>query len=291
MSAEAGFEYLDGDIENEGDAMEGDVVIITGCSTGIGRDLAEKLTARGYQVVATARRKETIRDLSAALRLEMDVAEQASVDAAVSETLARLGRIDFLVNNAGHSVRAAVEDIDEASAREMFDVNLWGLIRATKAVLPHMRERKAGRIIHVGSVVGKFTMPVNGAYSASKRAVEAIADAMRIELMPFGIPVALIEPGTIDTKFMQSSIAKSRDRFDDAGSPYAGLYDRFRAMSAQPARRGAAPEKVSRVIIEAMEAKRPKARYLAAVSPMYRIILASSDRLRDAMMAKTFLGT
>jgi NAD(P)-dependent dehydrogenase (short-subunit alcohol dehydrogenase family) len=269
--------------------MKEDVVIITGCSTGIGRDLAERLSARGYRVVATARRLDAIEDIPAALHLELDVTDQASVDAAVSQTLERLGRIDFLVNNAGHSVRAAIEDMDETLSREMFEVNFWGLIRVSKAVLPHMRARKAGRIIHVGSVVGKFTMPVNGAYSASKHAVEAVSNAMRIELKPFNVAVVLIEPGTIDTRFMSSSISKSREQFDDSDSPYAGIYERFRAMSARPARRGAPPEKVSRVIIRAMEAGRPKARYLAAVSPLYRAILSMNDRLRDGFMTRAFI--
>jgi NAD(P)-dependent dehydrogenase (short-subunit alcohol dehydrogenase family) len=269
--------------------MKEDVVIITGCSAGIGRDLAERLSARGYRVVATARRLETIEDLPAALHLELDVTDQASVDAAVSRTLASLGRIDFLINNAGHSVRAAIEDMDEKLSREMFDVNFWGLIRTSRAVLPHMRTRKAGRIIHVGSVVGKFTMPVNGVYSASKHAVEAVSNAMRIELKPFNIPVVLIEPGTIDTRFMSSSVAMSREQFDDPDSPYAGIYERFRAMSAQPARRGAPPEKVSRVIIRAMEADRPKARYLAAVSLLYRAILMMNDPLRDGFMTRAFI--
>ncbi len=269
--------------------MKEDVVFITGCSAGIGRDLVERLSARGYRVVATARRLETIKDLPAAMHLKLDVTEQASVDAAVSQTLESLGRIDFLVNNAGHSVRAAVEDMDEKLSREMFDVNFWGLVRVSRAVLPHMRARKAGRIIHVGSVVGKFTMPVNGAYSASKRAVEAVSDAMRIELKPFNIPVALIEPGTIDTRFMSTSVARSRERFDDPDSAYAGIYGRFRAMAARPARRGAPPKEVSRVIMRAMEAARPKARYLAAVSPLYRAILLMNDPLRDGFMSRAFI--
>ncbi|MBN2526701.1 MAG: SDR family oxidoreductase [Deltaproteobacteria bacterium] len=269
--------------------MKENVVIITGCSTGIGRNLAQTLFARGYRVVATARRLETIKDIPAALHLELDVTKQASVDAAISQTLTRLGRIDYLVNNAGHSVRAAIEDMDEKPAREMFDVNLWGLIRVTRAVLPHMRKRKAGRIIHVGSVVGKFTMPINGAYSASKHAVEAIANAMRVELKPFNIQVVLIEPGTINTQFMSSSIAKSQEQFDNSVSPYAKIYERFRTISAHPARKGALPKEVSQVIVRAMEAKHPKARYLAAVGPLYRAILIMNDRLRDSLMAKLFL--
>lgn len=268
--------------------MKDIVVLITGCSTGVGRDLAGRLAGSGYTVVATARKPEAIADLPVALRLALDVTDQRSVDEAVAAVIARFGRIDVLVNNAGYSIRSAVEELDEASAKAMFDANVWGLVRMTKAVLPLMRERKAGRIVHVGSVVGKFTWPINGAYSASKHAVEALSDAMRLELKSFGIPVVLVEPGTIDSAFMRSSEEKSADRYSDKNSPYAGLYDRFRTMMADPARRGAPVEAVNRVIIEAIEAKKPKARYLAAVSPLYRAILRMNDKARDRLIAKAF---
>ena len=268
--------------------MKDTVVIITGCSTGVGRDLAGRLAGRGYTVVATARKPEAIADLPVTMKLALDVTNQRSVDDAMQAVIARFGRVDVLVNNAGFSVRSAVEELDETLAKGMFDVNVWGLVRMTKAVLPLMRERRAGRIVHVGSVVGKFTWPVNGAYSASKHAVEALSDAMRLELKGFGIPVVLVEPGTLDTAFMKSSEEKSADRFVDANSPYANLYARFQGMAADPARRGAPAEAVSRVIIEAIEAKKPKARYLAAVSPLYRAILAMSDKARDRLISKAF---
>jgi len=268
--------------------MKDTVVLISGCSTGVGRDLAQTLSERGYAVVATARKLDSLAGLPAAMTLALDVTDQKSVDDAVAAVLARFGRIDVLVNNAGYSVRSAVEEMNETLAREMFDVNVWGLLRMTKAVIPHMRERKAGRIVHVGSVVGKFTWPVNGGYSASKHAVEALSDAMRLELKSFGISVALVEPGTIDTKFMKSSEEKSADRYADKDSPYARLYERFRGMAADPARRGAPAEEVSKVIIEAIEAKKPKARYLAVVSPLYRAILGMNDKARDKLISKAF---
>ena len=268
--------------------MKDTIVLITGCSTGVGRDLAGRLAGRGYTVIATARKPETIADLPVAMRLALDVTNQNSVDDTLAAVIARFGRIDVLVNNAGHSIRSAVEELDETLAKEMFDVNVWGLVRMTKAVLPGMRERRSGRIVHEGSVVGKFTWPVNGAYSASKHAVEALSDAMRLELKSFNIPVVLVEPGTIDTAFMRSSEGKSADRFSDKDSPYSRLYTRFQGMAANPARRGAPAEAVSRVIIKAIEAKKPKARYLAAVSPLYRAILAMNDKARDRLISKAF---
>jgi NADP-dependent 3-hydroxy acid dehydrogenase YdfG len=266
--------------------MESRVVLITGCSTGIGRNLAERLARAGYTVVATARNVESLRELPVALKLPLDVTSQTSVDQAVLDTLREFGRIDVLVNNAGHSVRAVVEEVDEALARAMFDVNVWGLLRVTKAVLPHMRANCTGRVIHVGSVMGKFTFPVNGAYAASKHAVEAIADAMRVELKGFGIPVVVIEPGTIDTNFLATSESRGVAFSSNADSPYAPIYAQFRRMAST--RKGANAERVSSVIQHAIEARRPRARYLAAVSPLYRLMLLLGDRVRDLLEQRAF---
>ncbi len=265
---------------------ESRVVLITGCSTGIGRNLAERLAEAEYTVVATARNIESLRELPVSLKLPLDVTSQTSVDQAVLNTLRECGRIDVLVNNAGHSVRAVVEEVDEALARAMFDVNVWGLLRVTKAVLPYMRANGTGRIIHVGSVMGKFTFPVNGAYAASKHAVEAISDAMRVELKGFGISVVVIEPGTIDTNFLATSESRGMALSSNADSPYAPIYAQFRRMSS--ARKGAKAEQVSRVIHHAIEARRPRARYLAAVSPLYRLMLLLGDRTRDFLEQRAF---
>ncbi len=264
------------------------VVLITGCSTGLGRDLAGRLSVSGYAVVATARNVATLADLNAALKLPLDVTSQESVDFAVSKTLERFGRIDVLVNNAGYAVRSAVEEIDEAMARKMFDVNVWGLLRVTQAVLPSMRAHRAGRIVYIGSVVGKFVWPVNGSYSASKYAVEALADASRLELRPFGISVVLVEPGAIKTQFMGTSESVGSRVTDNRTSPYAALYGEFHRLSAQPRSRGAEPGAVNRVVHRAIEARNPKARYLAAVSPAYRLLMKSGDKPRDFILRRAF---
>ena len=268
--------------------MKDTVILITGCSSGIGHDLAARLADSGYCVIATARKAESLATLPVALRLSLDVTDQASVDAAVKTALDHFGKIDVLVNNAGYAVRSAVEEIDEDQARKMYDVNVWGLLRMTKAILPYMRARKCGRIIHVGSVVGKFSWPINGAYSSSKHAVEALSDSMRVELKPFGIQVALVEPGTTNTNFMTSSEEKSRAHYADDGSPYRDLYARFRALSQESAHEGAPAERVSRVIQKAIEARKPKARYLAAISPLYRALLHMGDSVRDGALMKIF---
>jgi NADP-dependent 3-hydroxy acid dehydrogenase YdfG len=268
--------------------MVSKVVLITGCSSGVGQDLAVYLTKKGYTVAATARNVAALASSPAALKLALDVTDQTSVDAAVRETIERLGGIDILINNAGFSVRGAMEEVDEVKARAVFDVNVWGLLRVTRAVLPHMRERKSGRVVHIGSVVGKFVWPLNGAYAASKHAVEAMTDAMRLELYPFRIKVVLIEPGTIDSAFLQTSENLSAAIFSRAVSPYAPLYRRFQELAALSGNRGAKPRRISKVVLRAIRARHPRARYLAAASVTYRFAMAAGDGLRDRLLRRVF---
>src|SRR5512135_3248659 len=158
------------------------VVLITGCSTGIGRDLAQRLTRSGYTVVATARRVETLENVQAALKLPLDVTQPESINQVVAGILQQFGRIDVLVNNAGYAVRGAVEETPVEQVQQMFEVNVFGVMRVIQAVAPQMRQQKAGRIINISSIVGKLVTPANGTYSASKFALEALSDALRLEL-------------------------------------------------------------------------------------------------------------
>jgi NADP-dependent 3-hydroxy acid dehydrogenase YdfG len=147
--------------------MSSKIVLITGCSTGIGHDLAQRLTRANYRVVATARHpEELLSDLPVALPL--DVTDPSSVASATEEVIRRFGRIDVLVNNAGYAVRGAVEDISAEQVQQMFDVNVFGVMRMIRAVVPYMRQQKAGRVITIGSLAGKLLLPVNGTYSATK---------------------------------------------------------------------------------------------------------------------------
>jgi NADP-dependent 3-hydroxy acid dehydrogenase YdfG len=147
------------------------IVLITGCSTGIGRDLAQTLTQAGYTVVATARQVEALQGVDAALKLTLDVTRPDSIHEAVEQTIQRFGRIDVLVNNAGYAVRGAVEEVPVEQAQQMFDVNVFGVMRVVQAVVPHMRQQNSGRIINISSVVGKLVTPANGTYSAAKFAL------------------------------------------------------------------------------------------------------------------------
>ena len=194
------------------------VVLITGCSTGIGRAAASHLAARGYTVIATARRVEDLADLAAAgcRTLPLDVTDEASMRAAVDAVEAAHGRIDVLVNNAGYSQSGAVESVPLARTRAQFETNVFGPLRLTQLVLPGMRRRRAGRVVNVSSMGGRLVFPGGGVYHASKYAVEALSDALRYELRPFGIAVVLIEPGLIKTNFAATVGAKLSTLTTDA---------------------------------------------------------------------------
>lgn len=219
------------------------VVLITGCSSGIGHDLARRLARAGvgYTVIATARQPETLADLQVPLKLPLDVTDKASVGSAVEEVVRRFGRIDVLVNNAGYAVRGAVEEIAEEQVRDMFDVNVYGVMRMLRAVLPQMRRQGAGRIINISSLAGKLAVPANGAYSASKFAVEALSDALRLEVAPFGIQVVLIEPGSIKTHFTATTEAHSEETLSNPASPYKDIYERYLQFAATMRGQGAGP--------------------------------------------------
>ncbi len=267
--------------------MSSQVVLITGCSSGIGRDLAGHLTAAGYSVVATARRPETLGDVPAALRLPLDVQRPDTVEAAVNETIKIFGRIDVLVNNAGFGEIGALEEMTDQRLQNLFDVNVFGAMRVTRAVLPHMRRQASGRIINVSSLAGRMAFPFMGAYCASKFALEALSDALRGEVAPFGIQVVLIEPGAIRTAFDRTARASFDPEAnpDSPYAPYARGFDRAFALSN---RRAPGPEMVSRTIRRAIEARRPRARYQVPASSgwVVRLTALLPDRVLDGLIQR-----
>ena len=163
------------------------VVMVTGCSTGIGRDICEIMTNKGYVVVATARNIDALSNVSAALKLRLDVTDKESINSAVNDVVEKLGKIDILINNAGYSTRGAIEEVEIDNVRKIFDVNVFGIMNMIQAVLPEMRKVKHGKIINIGSISGKFTQSLNGGYCASKHAVEAISDVLRLEMKKYNI--------------------------------------------------------------------------------------------------------
>ncbi len=264
------------------------VILITGCSTGIGRDLACRLASAGYVVVATARRLEALSDLEAALKLELDVSSPDSVSAAVGQVTQRFGRIDMLINNAGYALRGAVEEIPVDEFRKMLDVNVLGAMRMIQAVVPHMRAQRAGRIINISSVAGKFFTPANGTYSATKFALEALSDALRVELCPFNIQVILIEPGSIKTQFHATVEANAQEIFGNPLSPYRALYQEYERVNTGMRRGEPGPEVVSHTVQRAIEAPTPKARYMVAFGLTGRLLLHLGDPAWDAVVRRLF---
>src|SRR5690242_11900794 len=168
---------------------ETQTVLITGCSSGIGKATAARLARNGWTVYATARRPETLADLSECKHLALDVTDDASMSAAVDTVVAEAGQLDALVNNAGYSLSGAVETLNVDDIRREFETNVFGLVRLSQLVLPAMRSERSGRIVNIGSMGGKLTFPGGGAYHASKYAVEAFSDALRYEVSGFGVKV------------------------------------------------------------------------------------------------------
>jgi NADP-dependent 3-hydroxy acid dehydrogenase YdfG len=271
-----------------------DPVLVTGCSTGIGRATAELLLRAGHTTYATARRPETLADLAAlgARTLALDVTDEASMAAAVAEVEREHGRVGTLVNNAGYGEYGAVEEVDLDAVRAMFETNVFGLARMAQLVLPGMRRAGRGRIVNIGSMGGRMTFPMGGYYHATKYAVEAISDAMRVEVRPFGVDVVLLEPGVTRSAF-EDRLGESDALTERSDSPYAGLRASTAAFNARayanPAM-AASSESVARVVLKAVEAERPRPRYL--LTPLAKAMVlgrtVAPDRVWDAAVARGY---
>jgi NADP-dependent 3-hydroxy acid dehydrogenase YdfG len=269
-------------------AAAGPVVLITGCSSGIGRATAAMLSTAGYRVVATARQPDTLADLDVALALRLDVTDTDSIASAVGAVLERFGRIDVLVNNAGYALRGALEEVDVRAVERMVDVNVLGLIRVVQAVAPVMRRQGSGRIVNVGSLAGKLGGPANGTYAATKHAVEALSDALRWELEPFGIQVILVRPGAIRSEFERAVARESGGWLQRPGSAHAPLYARVAMANAAIRATEPGPEAVARVILAALQAERPLARYPAAIPFLARLAMALPDTVKDLVVRRMY---
>ena len=270
-------------------------VLITGCSTGIGRATAERLASRGWNVYATARNVESIADLASrgCKTLALDVCDEASMRAAVLAVQLAEGAVGVLINNAGYGLEGAFEEVPMTDIRRQFETNVFGLIAMTKLVLPGMRRQRWGRIVNLSSMGGKLTFPGGSYYHATKHAVEALSDALRFEVKGFGIDVIVIEPGPIKTRFGDTavgSIAAPKD------SPYAAfnavLEKQIReAYEGGPmARFAAPPAAVAEVIEKAITAASPKTRYKVTLAA--RVLMGLRrvlpDRAFDAFLRTQF---
>ena len=265
-------------------------VLITGATDGLGKAAALLLAERGYRVFAAGRSADKRAQLDALAKekhlpletMQMDVCDDASVQTAIASIYQKAGALDVLINNAGFVQVGAVEDLRLEDWRRQFETNFFGVIRVTQAVLPRMRERRKGRILMMSSVSGFVTPPTQGAYSASKHAIEALSNALRHELYPFGIHTILIQPGYIMTGIQSTAMDLAQPYQEKFKSgPYARIYASYLGNATSTrAQSKTAPEDCARVMLKAIEAPRPKARY--GVTPLATFAKWSKRLLTDS---------
>jgi NAD(P)-dependent dehydrogenase (short-subunit alcohol dehydrogenase family)/ribosomal protein S18 acetylase RimI-like enzyme len=261
----------------------GQSILITGATSGIGRDAAMRLVRAGHLVLAGGRRPGALAELARAAgdRLEpvvLDVTDPASVEAARELVGRRTGGrgLDVLVNNAGYALPGPLEALPEADLRRLFDTNVFGLLAVTRAFVPAMRERGQGRVVNVGSIMGRVAMPLLGAYNASKHAVAAVTDALRMELAPFGVTVVLVEPGAVRTGFAATALA-ALGPYRDPGSPYAAALAGTDAAWARVYRLAPGPAAAGRAVARAATSAHPRPRYV--VPARNRLVVAALTAL------------
>lgn len=255
--------------------------LVTGASSGIGEETARRLQELGYTVYGAARRTDRLEKLAAegVRPLAMDVTDDASMTAGIARIIEEAGRIDVLVNNAGYGSYGAIEDVPIDEARRQFEVNLFGLGRLVQLVTPHMRGQKSGTIINISSMGGRLTTPLGGWYHATKYAVEALSDALRMELKPFGIDVVLVEPGGIRTEW--AGIAADHLEETAEGSAYS---DQIRAVAGSMRnesvqRRQSPPSVIANAVERIVTARKPRTRY--AVGFMAKPLITARRVLPD----------
>ncbi|WP_047487657.1 oxidoreductase [Terriglobus sp. TAA 43] len=264
------------------------VVLVTGASSGIGKDFALRLLREGYRVYGAARRVERMADIESAggVALEMDVTDDAAMTTAIDRIIRDEGRIDVLVNNAGYGQMGALEDVPMDVARRQMEVNLIGVARLTQLVLPHMRAQKSGRIVNISTIGGKFAGPLGGWYYASKHALEGYSDTLRMEVRQFGIDVVVIEPGGIETEWGPIAFG-SAEQYSGQGA-YGPL---VKVMMNSPIlkRTMPPPQVITDLLLKALKSKRPRARYHGGymAGPILFLKWLLPDQMMDWVLMKT----
>jgi NAD(P)-dependent dehydrogenase (short-subunit alcohol dehydrogenase family) len=270
--------------------------LITGCSTGLGRALAEEVIAAGHGAVVTARDGSTVSDLVAlapdrVLGAALDVTDPARAAAVVQQAEDRFGAVDVLVNNAGYGYRAAVEEGDDADVRTLFDTHFFGSVTMIKAVLPAMRARRAGAIVNLSSIGAHITPAGSGYYAGVKAAVEGMSGSLRAELQPLGISVTVVAPGGFRTDFSGRSLTQSRSVIDDyAETAGKRRKERDTTHGTQPGD----PARAGRAILTAVESAEPPAMLLLGSDALtsYRQVLntalAETERWEELSVSTDF---
>ncbi|MFM7144150.1 MAG: SDR family oxidoreductase [Alphaproteobacteria bacterium] len=266
------------------------VVLVTGCSTGIGRALAREMRARGMRVFASARRPESIADLAGEgiECLRLDVNDPGSIREAVATVLERAGRIDAVVNNAGMNLIGPLAELPLDNLRAILETNVVGLVAVTQAVVPSMAARGRGRIVNVGSVVGILPTPYAGAYCASKSAVHILSDVLRMEVAPFGIDVVVVQPGGVRSAISETG-SGDIERYREEGSLYRAGWDGIhkRAWASQ---QGAMPAEdfAREMVTQAFADPAPRIVRLGTGSDSLPRVAELPGEERDAMMSASF---
>lgn len=267
------------------------VALVTGGSSGMGKDFAKALLKEGYVVYTVARRLEQMEDLKqlGALTLKMDITKQEDVRQVIETIKSQHGHVDVLINNAGFGLYGAMEDITIDEARYQFEVNIFGLATITQMLLPGMREQRSGKIINISSVGGKVYTPLGSWYHATKHALEGWSDSLRLELKQFNIDVVVIEPGAIKTGFGDIMVKPMVER--SGSGPYGHTANGLAksTMDIYAKNQASEPEVITDLIVKAVRAKKPKTRYVAGAfaKPMIFIRKWFGDRVFDRIVMST----
>jgi NAD(P)-dependent dehydrogenase (short-subunit alcohol dehydrogenase family) len=269
-------------------SMSTRTALVTGASSGIGEQTALALQGAGFSVYAAARRVERMQHLAAdGVRiLAMDVTDHESMAAGIEQIDAEAGGVDVLVNNAGYGSYGAIEDVPMDEARAQFEVNVFGAAELVRMVLPHMRSKRAGTIVNISSMGGKITTPLGGWYHATKFALEALSDCLRLELAPFGIDVVVIEPGSIDTEWGQ--IAADKLRASSGSGPYAAQASAMARALSRGGEHKSPPSVVADAVLRAVNASRPRTRYPVGANAKMAVVLRAAlpDRAFDSAIRR-----
>ena len=272
-------------------------VLVTGASSGIGRSTCLYLAGRGYSVIATSRamaRLEGLLSEASASGLtvhgvELDINFDDQVDHVMRRVLGDHGTVDALVNNAGYGLWGPVQSLAIDELRAQFETNLFATVRMAKAVLPGMMAQRAGKIVNVSSILGRMATPFNGAYASSKFALEGLSESMRAELWPFGVHVAIVEPGAFDTDFQRNQVRASAS--EDPGLPYGPYIQRYNSRHRRYHWLASDPVKVSRVIHKILRSRRPSFRYPVGTDARLGMLGARflPERLFQTMVSRATL--
>ena len=265
---------------------ERQVALVTGASSGIGLATAQLFAAEGFRVFGTSRTPEA-HPVTDCTMVELDVHSEDSCTAAVSRVLEEAGRIDVLVNNAGYGLIGALEEFSIEEIHQLFETNVYGLVRMTQAVLPSMRARRHGRIINISSTAGRLSIPFESLYCASKFTVEGLSEGLRHELRPFGIAVCLVEPGFTRSHFKEN-IRQPKQTIDD----YNTMRQEFLFKVGNAFDSGNNPETIAAVILRAARDKKPKLRYPAGGDAVMATFARRwfSDSMIEKVIGKSFGG-